>query len=233
MTKTTYIRFRIKMHCMAFRIALCLAAILYLFPLQGQKKSFEGQPIQFSGKVVGPDEHGNVMPLPYTTIAIKGTSRGSVSDYEGFFSLVALKGETVIFSRIGFKDVEYTLPDTLSSSYYTWIQIMSEDNVWLDEVVIYPWPSREHFKHEFLAIDISNELREQAQANIANEVMTKMRHTVSVDGKEASSVYMRQQAEEYKYIGQYKPQKIFDIMAWKRFIEAWKRGDFKKKKKKD
>ena len=85
MTKTTYIRFRIKMHCMAFRIALCLAAILYLLPLHGQKKNNEGQPIQFSGKVVGPDEHGNIMPLPYTTIAIKGTSRGSVSDYEGFF----------------------------------------------------------------------------------------------------------------------------------------------------
>lgn len=218
---------------MAGRIALWLLLILSYLPLSGQKKEAEPQPIQFSGKVVGPDEHGEIAPLPYTTIAVKGTSRGSVSDYEGFFSFVALKGETVIFSRIGFKNVEYTIPDTLSSSYYTWIQIMSEDNIWLDEVVIYPWPSREHFKQEFLAIDITNELREQAQTNLAHEVLTRMRHTVSVDGKEASSVYMRQQAEDYKYVGQYKPQKIFDIMAWKRFIEAWKRGDFKRKKKKD
>lgn len=218
---------------MAGRIAFWLLFISFCFPVSAQKKAAEPQAIQFSGKVVGPDENGEIAPLPYTTIAVKGTSRGSVSDYEGFFSFVALKGETIVFSRIGFKNVEYTIPDTLSSSYYTWIQIMSEDNIWLDEVVIYPWPSREHFKQEFLAIDITNELREQAQTNLAHDVLTRMRHTVSVDGKEASTVYMRQQAEEYKYVGQYKPQKIFDIMAWKKFIEAWKRGDFKRKKKKD
>ncbi|MBK8701606.1 MAG: carboxypeptidase-like regulatory domain-containing protein [Saprospiraceae bacterium] len=205
---------------------------VFLATIAAQKKDVVPQPIQFSGKVVGPDENGEITPLPYTTIAVKGTSRGSVSDYDGFFSFVALKGETVIFSRIGFKNVEYTIPDTLSSTFYTWIQIMSEDNVWLDEVVIYPWPSREHFKHEFLAIDISNELREQAQVNLAKEVLSDMRYTVPVDGKEASTVYMRQQAEEFKYTGQFKPQRIFDVMAWKKFIEAWKRGDFKNKKKK-
>lgn len=218
---------------MAARIFTWLLFFIMAFPVFGQKKEKEPQPIQFSGKVVGADENGEVIPLPYTTIAVKGTSRGSVADYEGFFSLVALKGETVVFSRLGYKEVEFTIPDTLSSSYYTWIQIMSEDNIWLDEVVIYPWPSREYFKQEFLAIDISNELREQAQLNLASEVMKNMRHTVSVDGKEASSVVMRQQAEDYKYVGQFKPQKIFDVMAWKRFIEAWKRGDFKRKKNKD
>ena len=201
--------------------------------LQGQNKENESKAIQFSGKVVGADEKGEIIPLPYTTIAVKNTSRGSVSDYDGFFSFVALKGETVVFSRIGYKDVEFTLPDTLSSSYYTWIQVMTEDDVWLDAVVIYAWPSREHFKQEFLAIDISNELREQAQANLAKDVLTNLRYTVPVDGKEATSVYVRQQAEEFKYTGQFKPQRIFDVMAWKKFIEAWKRGDFKRKKKKE
>jgi hypothetical protein len=188
--------------------------------------------VQFSGKVVTPDSNGDVAPLPYTTIAIKGTSRGAIADYDGFFSIVAIKGESVVFSRLGYTDVEIVIPDTLSSNYYSWIQVMSEDDYWLDQVVIYPWPSKEHFKQEFLAIDISNELKEKAEANLAENVLKELRYSVPADGREAGNIFIRQQAEEYKYIGQIKPQRIFDVMAWKRFIEAWKRGDFKKKKPK-
>ncbi len=200
--------------------------------ISAQKKDNNPVPIQFSGKVVGPDENGDVMPLAYTTVTVQGSNRGDISDYDGFFSFVALKGETIVFSRLGFKDLSFIVPDTLKSSYYTWIQVMSEDDYWLDEVNIYPWPSKDHFKQEFLAIDISNELREQAQANLAEDVMKQIRYSVPTDGREAAGFVMRQNAEDYKYVGQFKPQKIFDVMAWKRFIDAWKRGDFKKKKKK-
>lgn len=196
-----------------------------------QIKDGDKTPIQFTGKVVTADENGDIIPLPYTTIQVKGTTRGATADYDGYFSFVALKGETVEFSRLGFKNVEYTLPDTMKSAFYSWIQIMTENNFLLPQVVIFAWPSREHFKQEFLAIDISNELREHANENLAQEVMKDIRYTVPADGKESSSIYMRQQAEEFKYVGQIKPQKIFDVMAWKRFIEAWKRGDFKSKKK--
>lgn len=196
-----------------------------------QVKDDDHSPIQFTGKVVTADENGDVIPLPYTSIYVKGTTRGATADYEGYFSFVALKGETIEFSRLGFRDVEFTIPDTMKSSFYSWIQIMTENNFLLPQVVIFAWPSKEHFKQEFLAIDISNELREHANENLAQQVMKDIRYTVPADGKESSSIYMRQQAEEYKYSGQIKPQKIFDVMAWKRFIEAWKRGDFKSKKK--
>ncbi len=213
------------------------AVVLFCFmvfcnAIAQKKETVNKDVIQFSGKVVTPDSNGDVAPLPYTTIAVKGSSRGAMADYDGFFSLVALKGETIVFSRIGYADVEISIPDTLSSNYYSWIQVMSEDDYWIDQVVIYPWPSKEHFKQEFLAIDISNELKAQAEANLAQNVLKELRYTVPADGREATNLVMRQNAEEYKYIGQYKPQRIFDVMAWKRFIEAWKRGDFKKKKKK-
>lgn len=214
------------------RIFALIICISIFFNLPAQRKIVDPIPIQFSGKVVGPDENGDVMPLPYTNVAVVGTNRGSISDYDGFFSFVALKGEKVTFTRIGYKDVEFVIPDTLSSNHYSWIQVMSEDEYWIDQVVIYPWPSKEHFKQEFLAIDISDELREKASANLASDVLKEIRYSVPADGKEAGSIYMRQQAEEFKYTGQYKPQRIFDVFAWKKFIEAWKRGDFKRKKKK-
>jgi hypothetical protein len=198
-----------------------------------QKKVQDPVPIQFSGKVVGSDENGEIIPLPYTSVSVIGTNRGSIADEEGFFSFVALKGEKVTFSRLGFKDVDFIIPDTLKSNHYSWIQIMSEDDNLLDYVTIMPWPNRDHFKQEFLAMDISDELREHAAANLASDVLKELRYTVPTDGKEAVNIYQRQQVEEYKYVGQYKPQRIFDLFAWKKFIEAWKRGDFKRKKKKE
>jgi hypothetical protein len=207
--------------------------LLGFIALSAQKiKDDQVKVIEFSGMVFTEGEDGSPVPLPYTNVSVMGTSRGTSTDIDGFFSFVALAGETVVFSRIGYKTVNINIPDTLQSHQYKWIQIMSEDNYLLPEAVIFPWPSRDHFKQEFLAIDISNELREKAKENLAEEVMSEMRYTIPADGKETSSLVLRQQATEYVYTGQIKPQNVFNPLAWKKFIEAWKRGDFKSKEKK-
>jgi len=40
---------------------------------------------------------------------------------------------------------------------------------------------------------------------------------------------MRKQASNYYYYGQRPPMNIFNPIAWKKFFDAWKKGDFKKK----
>ena len=185
--------------------------------------------VEFSGMVFTEGEDGSPVPLPYTTVAVKGSSRGAYSDLDGYFAFVALAGETVVFSRIGYKTVEIVVPDTLTSNHYKWLQIMSADDYLLPEVIIFPWPSKEHFKQEFFALDISNEIRQKAQENLAAEAMQEMRHSTPPDGKEAGSIVLRQQATDYVYTGQIKPQNIFSPLAWKKFVDAWRRGDFKKK----
>ena len=42
--------------------------------------------------------------------------------------------------------------------------------------------------------------------------------------------YLKSEAQKYYYAGQAPPQNIFNVFAWAQFIEAWKRGDFKRKK---
>lgn len=211
------------------KILLLFILAVNAFAGMAQHKNEPVRVIEFSGMVFYEDETGRPAPLPYTNVAVKGTSRGAASDYDGFFSFVALAGETIVFSRIGYKTVEIQIPDTLHSAQYKWIQIMTEDNILLPEAIIMPWPSKEHFKQEFLEIDISNELRENAIANLAEEKMKEIRYTVPADGRESSSIVIKQQATEYVYTGQTKPQNIFNPLAWKKFIDAWKRGDFKKK----
>ena len=210
-----------------------LLSVLFSTLTYSQNRPYYREVIQFTGKVVTSDDRGGVIPLPYTTIAVKGTSRGTSSEVDGYFSFAALKGETIIFSRIGFKTVEFTIPDTMKGDYYSWIQIMSTDNVLLPEVLIYPWPSRDHFKQDLLAMDISNELKEAARKNLAQNVLREMRYGVPSDGREAAAMTFRQTADRATFAGQIAPQRIFDVFAWKQFIEAWKRGDFKKKKDKN
>lgn len=187
--------------------------------------------VQFSGVVVTEDEFGEMVPLPYTAIAIKGTSRGTHTEIDGFFSLVARAQDTLVFSRLGFEDVEQVVPDTLESAFYSWYQVMSEDDVLLPEAVIYPWPSRDHYKIEFLALDVSNEMRQRAEENLAEEILDRMQSAVPPDGENSFEIERQKIQTEYQYAGQYKPQKIFDVVAWSKFIKAWKNGDFKRKKK--
>lgn len=218
---------------MTFRIVpLILLGLIFSSGLVAQTKVEPIKVIEFSGMVFFEDEQGAPKPLPYTSVAVMGTSRGAAADMDGFFSFVALPGETIVFSRVGFKTVEIKIPDTLRSAKYKWIQIMTEDNILLPEAVIFPWPSKEHFKQEFLEIDITNDLRENAQANLAEEKLKEIRYSIPVDGRETSSIVIKQQANDYVYTGQIKPQNIFNPIAWKKFIDSWRRGDFKNKDKK-
>jgi hypothetical protein len=188
--------------------------------------------VQFSGMVFHNVDSIEPEPLPYTAIRVKGTGRGATANEDGFFSFVALAGETIEFSRIGYNSVEIKIPDTLSSDQYKWIQVMTEDPIEAYTAVIMPWPSNDHFKQEFLAIDISNQLRDHAIANLADEKLKEIRYSVPADGRETTSLVIRDQARDYIYTGQIKPQNIFNPLAWKQFIDAWRRGDFKSKKKK-
>ncbi|HAQ38707.1 MAG TPA: hypothetical protein DCQ58_09390, partial [Saprospirales bacterium] len=119
--------------------------MLFTEVLLAQFKKQDDFAIQFSGVVVTENETtGEMVPLPYTNVAIKGTSRGTISAHDGFFSIVALKGDTIVFSYLGYKTVEYVLPDTLNKHFYSYFQIMSKTEYLLPMAVIHPWPSKEH-----------------------------------------------------------------------------------------
>jgi len=213
------------------KITAILLFVVASLASYGQRTKDSIRVVQFSGLVVT-EQNEEVVPLPYTNIGIKGTSRGTVSEINGFFSLVGRVGEKVVFSHLGYQTVEFEIPDTITSNMYSFIQIMSQDSILLPEAVIYPWPSREFFEIEFLAIDVSDEMQERAKENLAKNALSRLRETVPADGGEAASFYLKEQAAASYYEGQFRPQKIFDLVAWSKFIAAWKRGDFKKKKKK-
>lgn len=215
---------------MTQRLSLLSILIVFLTAINvwGQRAVKDTSLVQFSGMVLdGSDEQ--LYPVPYANILVKDRGRGTYSDLKGFFSIVVEKGDVIVFSAIGYKTVQYVIPRDLDDNRYSIVQLMTQDTINLPETVIFPWPSRDHFKLEFLAMDVTPELQERAAKNLANETLRRMRSEVSVDGNEHADYYLRQQAREYYYIGQQPPMNIFNPVAWKKFFDSWKNGDFKKK----
>jgi hypothetical protein len=187
--------------------------------------------VQFSGFILTSSDRG-LIPVPWATVFLPGKSRGTYADHRGFFTLVVEKKDKVRFNCIGFDPVTITIPDTLTQDRYSIIQMMTQDTINLPVTEIFPWPSKEHFKIEFLKMDVTPELQRRATANLANEYLAEARKNpdmVPYSGRESSTFYLRQQSREYVYLGQVPPMNIFSPLAWGQFFKAWKNGDFKKK----
>jgi len=136
---------------------MCRRSLLFVFLLfgalcmQAQDKGIDSTLVQFSGMILdGSDD--NLYPIPFANILIKDEARGTYSDFNGFFSIVAERGSRITFSAIGYKDIDFMIPDTLKDDRYSVVQLMSQDTINLPETVVFPWPNRDHFKLEFLAM---------------------------------------------------------------------------------
>jgi len=186
--------------------------------------------VQVTGIVMTSD---SLKGIPYTSIAIKGTSRGTFSNFQGFFTIVAQKGDILQFSCLGYEGQELTVPDTIVGNSMTVVQLMSGDAINLPETIVFPWPDKDHFKIEFLAMDVRDEMKERAEANLAREKLKEISEVMEMDGGENGDFYLRSQAARYYYKGQIPPMNIFNAFAWAQFIKAWKEGKFKRKKKKE
>ena len=213
------------------KISILLAICLLAFGVNRlAAQNGEGNLVQFSGMVLD-GSTDQLVPVPYTNIVVKDKGRGTYSDFNGFFSIVVEKGDIIVFSAVGYETVEYQIPLDLEDDRYSLVQLMTQDVYNLPETVVFPWPSREHFKLEFLAMDVTPELQERAARNVANETLAQLRNEVPKDGVENANYYLRQQSREYYHIGQRPPMNIFSPVAWKKFFDAWKRGDFKRQER--
>lgn len=183
--------------------------------------------IQFSGVVVTGD---SLHKVPFSHIYVKGTNRGTSADYYGFFSFVAKPGETLVFSSVGFKNSYYKIPDTLSGKRYNWIQMLQNDTILLQETVIYPWPTIEDLKMAIVALEMPEGDYERAIKNLEMEKLKEMAMYMPMGGNMNYQNQIQKMVDRNYYNGQYMPNNLLNPFAWAKFIEAWKKGDFKKKK---
>ncbi|GAA4315944.1 carboxypeptidase-like regulatory domain-containing protein [Compostibacter hankyongensis] len=208
---------------MKIRVLYVILFILF-FPLllHAQQDTL----VEVSGVTMTAD---SLRAVPNVSILVKGQSRGTVTNEQGVFSIVVFKGDTLVFSAVGFKGGEVRIPDGLESNHYSLLQLMAQDTTYLPVAIIHSYPSREEFPDAFLHWEIPDDKLAVARRNLDAAKLRALAMTLPADGTEAVSRTLMQRAQSMYYSGQRPPQNIFNPLAWAQFIEAWKRGDFRRK----
>lgn len=208
------------------KILRYLFVIITLLPVaaKAQFEGFKDSVVQLYGVVMTAD---SLQALPAVSVMIQGQNRGTISNDEGVFSIVALKGDVIQFSSIGFKPKTVVVPKNIAGNQYSIIQLMITDTVYLAATIIRQRPSREQFDRDFLNTTVPDDQMEIARKNNTSAKRAYIAANLPADGQEAAKRYLSQQATSYSYTGQIPPQNIFSPIAWAQFIKSWKSGAFK------
>ena len=194
--------------------------------LVGQKEPPEVNVVQVSGLVVTGD---SLSPLPYCTVFRVRDRRGTMTDVRGFFSLPALEGDTLEFSSVGYVSQSAVIPSGSEMGRVNLVQPMGRDTVNMSDAFVYPWPSRERFKQEFLALGLPDRgLNPAWDAEVDPMDMYDRLMEVGRDGQSTSTEVLAAQALQAGYAGQAPPVNLLNPVAWAQFLRALKAGELKR-----
>jgi hypothetical protein len=206
------------------KIYLSILLMLY-FVSQGFAQNNKNV-VQFSGVVVNGD---SLQPVPYTNISLKGSNHGTISDFYGFFSIVAEAYDTILFSSLGFRRSQYIIPGDLKENHYSIIQMLQKDTILLRETVIFPWPTKEQFEIAFVNMEVPDDDLERARKNLAQDKIISISAAMPMD----ASMNYRNSTQQFNTklynAGQIPMNNLLNPIAWAKFVQAWKNGDFKRK----
>jgi len=182
--------------------------------------------IQLSG-VVFTIEDGEKLNLPFVHVIVDGTTRGTYSNADGFFSIAVKTGTKLRFTSIGFHNFNYIVKPAEPGSLVDIEVELKRNTIDLPETIVYPWPSDDHFRIEFLELDTNDPLLAIAAEHLTIEKMEEIRTTMVMNAEENAKYFMRKEAQSYYHIGQSPPQNIFNPIAWAKFFKAIKKGEIK------
>jgi signal peptidase I len=203
-----------------------ISFILLPIVSQAQFSGFKDSVVQLYGVVMTAD---SLQALQGVSIMVKGQNRGTITNKDGIFSIVVLKGDVIEFTSVGFKPKKVEIAKDLQGNQHSVIQLMVNDTIYLAATIIKARPTREQFERDFINTKIPDDNLEIARKNNDENTRRFLMQTLPQDGREAASNYLSKQAAKNYYNGQLPPQNIFNPFAWAEFIKAWKRGDFKSK----
>lgn len=176
--------------------------------------------IQFSGVVVsGIDSN----PLPFTTLIIGSRRQGTIADANGFFSFVALAGDTVRFTSVGYRPRFVVISDTIRHDAYSMVVPMEQDTVMLMETVIYPWPSKDKFREAFINLKLPESEADIIRKNFNLASLREQARNGSMNADMNYRSLMQQQTSRLYYQNQVAPVNLLNPFAWAQFVKQLKR----------
>ena len=194
------------------------------FAVHAQFDKLKDSVVQFYGLVMTAD---SLRGIPAVSITVKGQNRGTISNEQGVFSIVVMKGDKIEFTSIGYKPKLVEIAKDLEGNQQSIIQLLVTDTFYLPATIIKPRPTKEQFERDFVNTRVPDDEIEIARQNTDETKRKMLARGLPADAREAANYYLKQNATKYYSQGQLPPQNIFNPLAWASFIQAWKRGDFK------
>ncbi len=132
----------------------------------------------------------NSGPLPGVSISVKGTNKGTETDFDGKYSILAKSGDVLVFRYLGFTPVEKTIgaSNTINASMK-----VDENNV-LDEVVVvgYGTSTKQAFTGTATVVSAEN-LQAKSVSNISQALAGEVAGVtvVNTSGQPGSAATIR------------------------------------------
>ncbi|MFK7756535.1 MAG: hypothetical protein AB8B53_06335 [Flavobacteriales bacterium] len=181
--------------------------------------------IQLSGVLVTGD---SLMPVPYSNIFRTRDNTGVISNALGFFTLPAFKGDTIMFSNIGYRNVTYTIPLDAEGDLMNIVQLIAPDTVQLEVTQVYPWPSKASFAREFLALELPDDNLARQQRNLDPVEMQKRMEFLGPESAASAKYAMNAEALRLQSMGTAQNLSLLNPFAWAQFLSALRNGDFRR-----
>lgn len=181
--------------------------------------------VQLSGVVISSD---SLQEMPYAAIYNRSVKRGTIADMYGFFSLVVQPGDTLLFRYVGHKPSSYIVPDTLKDNRYSIIHMMELDSAAYNEVIIYPWPSKEAFAQAFIEMNPYDDALLRAQRQLSGQNLAALASKVSSDASISYGNVMNQQNTRLYTMGQSPVNNLMNPFAWASFLQKWRAGELRR-----
>lgn len=209
-----------------FLLLFLFTGCFFLNKASAQFEAARDSVVQLYGIVMTAD---SLMGVPAVNVTVKGQNRGTMTNDQGVFSIVVLKGDIVEFTHVSYKSKLITVPRDIPGNQYSVVQLLIRDTVYLPATIIKQRPTPQQFERDFVKTEVPDDDIEIARQNTSAAKRRALMSTTPGDGGEATSLQMRNASRSASYDGQLPPQNIFSPAAWAEFIKAWKRGDYKKK----
>src|SRR5437763_15269735 len=115
---------------------LPLILLLSCFLIKRSNAQFEtvkDSVVQLYGIVMTAD---SLVGIPAVSVTIKGSNRGTITNNEGVFSIVVLKGDVIDFTHVTYKPKTITIPRNIHDNQYRVVQLMIEYTTRLPATII-------------------------------------------------------------------------------------------------
>ena len=181
--------------------------------------------IQMSGVVVNIDT--SHMPISFATVYNKSMKLGGYANMEGWYTLLAKPGDTILFSSLGYYDLIVTVPSDYTSDVILYNALLASKSYLLTEAIVYPWGTRDQFRQAFIHLNIPDDDLTRAYYNLSASNMEMVSASLLRDGTESNNIYFNNLKNSYYTKGQSPQNNLLNPLAWAQFFDDWSKGKLK------